>query len=181
MKPFSGCQPKRGRKSFAHALPALTAFVLLLGVAQPSAAQRRSAARGFQGEWNWAIYAESKDELPPAYRDMDVKEVPAYALDLTIRQRRGRLSGTFGLLARYLARVDEGSFDSRVAGRSVQLRLKSNFGGSATVLITLRGDQLHWKTLRSSGEMYFPKEVVLRRMKPGEKLPYVVYDGRDED
>ena len=130
--------------------------MLLLGVAQPSAAQRRGAARGFQGEWNWAIYAESKDELPPAYREMDLKEVPSYALDLTLRQRGGRLSGTFGLLARYLARVDEGDFGPESKPQRA-VALKSNFGGSATILLTLRGDELRWKTLRSSGESYFPR------------------------
>jgi hypothetical protein len=140
-----------------------------------------SQSRGFQGEWNWAIYAQDKSELPPAYRNMELKEVPAYALDLTLKQRGNRLSGNYGLLARYLARVDEGSFRTNIHGRSVRFTLKSNFGGSATVVLTLKGDTLLWRTIRSNGEAYFPKEVLLRRMKPGEKLPYVVYGDEVEE
>src|ERR1051325_5901257 len=64
----------------------------------------------FAGNWNWAIYGKSKEDLPPAYRNMDLKEVPAYAIDLTLKQRGPRLSGTWGIVAHYLARVDEGSF-----------------------------------------------------------------------
>jgi hypothetical protein len=112
---------------------------------------------------------------------MELKEVPAYALDLTLKQRGSRLRGTYGLLARYLARVDEGSFTTNIQGRSVRLSLKSNFGGTATVVLTLRGDTLLWRTIRSSGEAYFPKEAVLRRMKPGEKPPYVVEDAGEEE
>jgi hypothetical protein len=147
-------------------------LALLLTATPPASAQRRGAARGFQGSWNWAVYAESKDELPPAYKDMELKEVPAYALDLTLRQRGNTLSGTFGLLARYLAKIDEGDFTARIVNGRAQFRLRSNHGGTATIVLTLRGDKLRWRALRSSGENYFPKDAELRRLKPGEKLPY---------
>lgn len=169
----------RGRSRVTRALKALLTLALLLGATQPAAAQRRAAPRGFQGSWNWAVYAESKDELPPAYRGMELKEVPAYALDLTLRQRGGRLSGTYGLLARYLAKIDEGSFNARIVNGRARFRLRSNHGGSATVVITLRGDKLHWRTLRSSGENYFPRDAELRRLRPGERLPYEA-DGGDD-
>lgn len=165
-------RPRHGGVSLARASKALLIFVLLLNVALPAPAQRRGAARGFQGNWNWAIYAESKDDLPPAYKGMELKEVPAYALDLTLRQRGNTLSGTYGLLARYLAKIDEGDFTARIVNGRAQFRLRSNHGGSATVVLTLRGDKLFWRTTRSSGENYFPKDAELRRLKPGEKLPY---------
>ena len=152
----------------ARAFKALIALALLLGVAHSASAQRR----GFQGSWNWAVYAESKDDLPPAYRNMELHEVPAYALHLTLRQRGNRLSGTFGVLARYLAKIDEGSFNARIVNGRARLRLTSSHGGSATVVLTLRGDKLIWKRTRSTGDNYFPDEVELRRLKPGEKLPY---------
>jgi hypothetical protein len=120
------------------------------------------------------IYAKDKSELPPAYRDAeDIREIPAYALDLTLRQRGNRLRGTWGLLARYLARLDEGDIATTIKGNQATLRLTSNFGGSATILLTLRGDKLHWKVISASGENFFPRSEVLRRLRPGEQLPYV--------
>lgn len=169
---------RKFRKSFAGAslgrvlTATLVAALLLASFSQPASAQRRGATRGFQGSWNWAVYAESKADLPPAYQGMELKEVPAYALHLTIRQRGNRLSGTFGVLARYLAKIDEGSFTARAVNGRARLRLTSGHGGSATVVLTLRGDKLFWKRTRSTGDNYFPDEVELRRLKPGEKLPY---------
>jgi len=135
-------------------------------------AQTRKA--GWQGHWNWAVYATDKSELPPAYRDTEnIKEIPVYALDLTLRQRGNRLSGSWGLLARYLARIDEGDIAATIKGNRATLRLTSNFGGSATIVLTLRGNKLNWKLIKSSGENFFPRVETLRRMRPGEKLPYV--------
>jgi hypothetical protein len=149
-------------------------FILLIivcgMVAASASAQKR--AKTFTGNWDWAIYAKDKSELPPAYRDMDLKEVPAYAVDLTLRQKGKRLTGSFGIVARYLARVDEGDLAATLIGNRATVRLTSNFGGSATIVLTLRGNQLFWKVIRSNGENYFPKETVLRRLRPGEKLPY---------
>ena len=182
MTPDAKCRPQTLGARSARAFKALLTFALLLTAAQVPSAQSRGAARGFQGSWNWAVYAESKDELPPAYQSMELKEVPAYALDLTLKQSGNRLSGTYGLLARYLAKVDEGSFNARVVNGRAQFRLRSNHGGSATVVLTLRGDRLHWRTIRSDGENYFPKDAELRRLKPGEKLPYEAdeeADGRE--
>ena len=159
----------------ARAFKALLALALLLTAAHSAAAQRRS----FQGNWNWAVYAESKDDLPPAYRDMEIHEVPAYALSLTIRQRGNRLSGTFGILARYLAKIDEGDFTARIVNGRARLRLTSSHSGSATVVLTLRGDKLIWKRTRWTGDNYFPDEVELRRLKPGEKLPYEADEEED--
>ena len=163
-----GINPARAFKALL-----ILALLLVAVVARPASAQRRG---GFQGNWNWAIYAESKDDLPPAYRSMELREVPVYALDLTLRQRGNRLTGTYGLLARYLAKIDEGDFTARVVNGRARFRLRSNHGGSATVVITLRGDKITWRTLRSDGENYFPKDAELRRLKPGEKLPYVADD-----
>lgn len=137
-------------------------------------AQTRGSKANWQGHWNWVVYAKDRSELPPAYRDTpDIREIPAYALDLTLKQRGNRLRGSWGLLARYLARIDEGDIAATIKGNRATLRLKSNFGGSATILLTLRGDKLYWKMISSSGENFFPKEEVLRRVRRGEKLPYV--------
>ena len=139
-------------------------------ITAPAFAQKR--AKTFTGSWNWAIYAKDRSELPPAYRDMELKEVPAYAIDLTLRQRGKRLTGSLGLLARYLARVDEGDVATTVRGNRATVRLTSNFGGSATVVLILQGDRLRWRVTRSNGENFFPREAVLRRLRPGEKVPY---------
>jgi hypothetical protein len=152
----------------------LIMLALLLSGPSSSLAQKRAAARAraFEGSWNWAVYAESKDELPPAYRDMEIREVPAYALDITIRQRGNRLSATCGVLARYLARIEDCGFDAVVRNNAATVKLGSSFGGSATVRLTLSGDRLRWKVLKSKGENYYPRDVTLRKMGKGEKPPY---------
>jgi hypothetical protein len=146
--------------------------------ARPHLAKRRpAAARSFAGSWNWAIYAKSKDELPPAYRDMSVEEVPAYALDMTIKQRGNRLTATCGVVAHYLARLDDCSFEDEVVKNgSALVKLTSGFGGTATVRLTLQGGSLRWKLVKTKGEHYFPRDVTLRRLKRGEKPPYAAGD-----
>ena len=139
-----------------------------------------AAARRFAGDWNWAVYAKRRSELPPAYRGMSVREVPAYALDMTIKQRGNRLTASCGVVARYLARLDDCSFDdATVKNGSVLVEITSGFGGTATVRLTLRAGKLRWKVLESSGEHYFPADVTLRRLKKGEKPPYAA-DDEDE-
>lgn len=149
--------------------------------ARPRLSKRRPAAtRSFAGSWNWAIYAKSREELPPAYRDMSVKEIPAYALDLTIKQRGNRLTATCGVVAHYLARLDDCSFeDETVKNGSALVKLTSGFGGTATVRLTLQGGGLRWKLVKTKGEHYFPRDVTLRRLKKGEKPPYAA-DDEDE-
>jgi hypothetical protein len=165
-------------------LPLLMLALLTLGArsdARPRFAQKRAAvtARSFAGNWNWAIYAKSQDELPPAYQSMSVKEVPSYALDITIKQRGARLTATCGVLAHFLARVDECDFDAVVRNGSALVNLKSNFGGSATVRLTLQPDGLRWKLVKSRGENFYPRDVTLRKLAKGEKPPYVA-DEEDE-
>lgn len=153
-------------------MKALYKFFLLVIVcsAVTGSAFAQKRAKTFTGKWNWAVYGTDKSDLPPAYQDMELKEVPAYAVHLTLRQRGKRLTGSFGVLARYLARVDEGDITTTVNGNRATVRLTSNFGGSATVVMTLQGDKLLWKVIRSKGENYFPKDTVLRRLRPGGKV-----------
>ena len=138
-------------------------------------AQTRPA--GFGGEWNYAVYARDKGELPPAYQGMKLEEVPQYAIDITIRQSGNRLRATCGVVARYLARVEECDFSAAVRNGAAQFSLKSGFGGTATVRLTLEGDALRWKTLRRRGESYFPDDILLRRLRPGETPPHVEKEG----
>src|ERR1044072_2712816 len=161
-------------------LPFLLLALLALVAPSTSAQKRAAKARAFEGSWNWAIYAESSSELPPAYQSMSVKEVPSYALDITIKQRGNRLTATCGLLARFLARGDECDFSAVVRNGSALVKLDSNFGGSATVRLTLRGEHLRWKVLKSKGENYYPRDVTLRRLGKGEVPPYVAGEEEDE-
>jgi hypothetical protein len=144
----------------------------LLSAAQTTAAQTRPAASGFRGEWNYAVYAQDKSELPPAYREMELEQVPQFAIDLTIRQTGSRLRANCGIVARYLARVEECDFTATVRNGVAQFRLGSSFGGSATVRLTMSGDKLRWQTVRRAGVSYYPEDVLLRRLKPGETPPY---------
>lgn len=163
-----------------HAL-VLTLLVLVLVAPSTSAQKRAAKARTFDGSWNWAIYAESKDELPPAYRGMEIKEVPAYALDITIKQRGNRLTATCGVLARYLARIEDCDFDAVVKNNTALVKLGSSFGGTATVRLTLSGGSLRWKVLKSKGENYYPRDVTLRKLGKGEKLPYAADEEEENE
>jgi hypothetical protein len=143
--------------------------------AQDDAAQSRTA--GFRGDWNYAVYAKDKSELPPAYQSMKLEEVPQYAIDITIRQSGNRLQATCGIVARYLARIEDCDFSAAVRNGAAQFNLSSSFGGTATVRLTLKGGTLRWKTIRRKGESYYPDDIVLRRLKPGETPPYFEKEG----
>ncbi|HEX8501664.1 MAG TPA: hypothetical protein VF659_13855 [Pyrinomonadaceae bacterium] len=151
-------------------LPLALLALAVLAPAQTAAAQGRAA--GFGGEWNYAVYAKDKSELPPAYQGMKLEEVPAFAIDITIRQTGNRLRARCGVVARYFARVDDCDFTATVRNGSAQFTLGSGFGGTATVRLTLRGGQLRWQTVRRRGVSYYPADVTLRRLKPGETPPY---------
>lgn len=145
------------RKTFRLAL-----FVILI-VASASAAMAQRA-NNFQGEWEWAVYAKSRTELPPAYRDERLKDVPGAAVYLKLKQRGNKLTGDYSASRRYLAKLEDGELDARVKGSTARLQLESGFGGTVTVVLTLQGNRLHWKTIKSEGESYFPDDVYLRRV-----------------
>src|SRR5215210_4223910 len=135
----------------------------LLACALLAATTDASAQNSFSGSWNYATYAKDKSELPPAYQSMKLEEVPQYAIDITIRQTGRRLKATCGIVARYLARIEDCDFSAAVRNGAAQFSLRSSFGGTATVRLTLEGDTLRWKTLRRTGESYYPADIVLRR------------------
>ena len=134
---------------------------VFLAFCMPALAQR---AKPFQGEWHWAIYAKSKDELPPAYRGERLKDVPGAALYLKLKQHGNKLTGEYSASRRFLARLEEGELESIIKGKTARLELQSGFGGTVTVLLSLHGNRLHWKTIKSEGEYYFPDDVFLSRV-----------------
>lgn len=155
-------------------LPLLFTLVLLAcaahGAAGVASAQGRAA--DFRGTWNHADYAKDKSELPPAYQSMELEQVPVFAIDITIKQTGNRLRATCGIVARYLARIEDCGFTATVRNGAARFRLGSGFGGTATIRLTLRDGKLRWQTLRRTGVSYFPDDVTLRRLKPGELPPY---------
>ncbi len=152
--------------------PLSLAFLSIFVCAAAREAPAQSSRAGFRGTWNYATYAQDKSELPPAYQDMKLEEVPQFAIDITIRQTGNRLRATCGIVARYLARIEDCDFAATVRNGAAQFRLASGFGGAATVRLTLRDGKLRWRTLRRTGVSYFPDDVTLRRLKPGEIPPY---------
>jgi hypothetical protein len=148
---------KRNRATLRLAL-----FVILIAASASAAMAQR--ANNFQGEWEWAVYAKSRHELPPAYRDEPLKDVPAAAVYLKLKQRGNKLTGDYSASRRFLARLEDGELDARVKGNTARLELASGFGGTVTVVLTLKGNRLHWKTVKSEGESYFPEDVFLRRV-----------------
>ncbi|MDQ2855800.1 MAG: hypothetical protein M3R68_05690 [Acidobacteriota bacterium] len=141
------------------------ALLLAFGAFAHSAnGQGPDSVSNFRGKWTWAVYAKSRDELPPAYRSERLKDVPAAAIDLEITQQGNRLNGKYSASRRFLARVEDGGFDSTIKGNVARLELQSGFGGTVTVLLTRRGNTLHWKTIKFEGESYFPDDVYLQRL-----------------
>ncbi|MET0646758.1 MAG: hypothetical protein ABW208_09060 [Pyrinomonadaceae bacterium] len=159
-------------------IPLLLSLTLLsiFACAAAREAPAQSKPAGFRGTWNYATYAQDKSELPPAYREMELEQVPQFAIDITIRQTGNRLRATCGIVARYLARIEDCDFTATVRNGAAQFRLGSGFGGSATIRLTMSGDKLRWQTVRRSGVSYFPEDVLLRRLKPGETPPYFERD-----
>jgi hypothetical protein len=140
-------------------------LLLLAGLIVTSAAAAMAQhANSFQGEWEWAVYAKSRDELPPAYRNEPLRSVPGAAIFLKIRQRGNKLTGEYSASRRYLAKLEDGEFESIVSGKTTTLELVSGFEGTVTVLVTRVGSRLHWKIIKSEGESYFPDDVYLRRV-----------------
>ena len=145
--------------NFSRRLILLSLFIFVASVAA-------SAQRPFQGEWKWAIYAKSRSELPPAYRDAKLSEVPAASVWLKIRQRGNKLTGEYSASRRYLAKLEEGDLDVSAKGKTAEFEIDSSFGGKLTIRITVAGNRLHWKAIKEEGEHYYPLDVVLRRKKP---------------
>lgn len=160
------------RVSRSLSLILLSFFVLAF--ARATGGQSRSA--DFRGKWNYATYARDRSELPPAYQEMKLEQVPQFAMDINIRQTGSRLRATCGIVARYLARIEECDFTATVRNGVAQFRLGSSFGGAATIRLTPSGDKLRWQTVRRSGVSYYPEDVLLRRLKPGETPPYFEQD-----
>lgn len=138
--------------------------IALVGLLQSAKAQGRPPMANLQGEWEWAIYAKSKAELPPAYRKEKLRDVPAAAIYLKLKQRGNKLTGSYSGSDRFLARLEDGELEATIRDNSAKVDLTSGFGGLVTVLLTLQGKTLHWKTIKSEGESYFPNDVFLHRV-----------------
>ena len=122
------------------------------------------SGKSFQGEWEWAVYATSRDQLPPAYRNERLKDVPGAAIYLKLKWRGNKLTGEYSASRRYLAKLEEGDLSAVVKGNTAPLELTSGFGGTITVLLSLQRNRIHWKTIKAAGEHYFPDDVFLHRV-----------------
>jgi hypothetical protein len=127
----------------------------------PALAQR---AKAFEGEWKWAVYATSRSELPPAYRDAPLREIPGAAIYMKIEQHGNKLTGEYSGSRRFLAKLEDGDFDAIAKGKTATLELTSGFNGTVTVRLTVQGNRMHWKLMKQEGEHYFPDDVYLRRL-----------------
>jgi hypothetical protein len=144
----------------------LIASFFCLAAAFPAASQAQSRPANFQGQWEWVVYAKSRSELPPAYRNERLRDVPAGSVFLNLKQRGKKLTGEYDASVRFLARLEEGDVDTLVKGKTAELELQSGFGGKLTVRLTLSGNRLHWQVIKSDGgEHHFPQDVYLRRVK----------------
>jgi hypothetical protein len=140
----------------------ITAFVL--GGSLQTYAQGRKTLRSFQGQWVWATHAKRRSELPPAYRNMKVRDVPQYILELNLKQQGQTLTGEYAAGARFLAKVENGEISATVNRHVAQVELESGHGGKITARLMLLGNRLYWKVIKAEGEHYFPDDVALRRV-----------------
>lgn len=101
---------------------------------------------------------------PRLIRTIGLRDVPAAAIDLVLKQKGNKLTGEYWASRRFLAGVEDGEFDSTIKGHVARFELQSGFGGTVRVLLTLRGNTLHWKTIKFEGESYFPYDVYLKRV-----------------
>lgn len=145
----------------------LTLLVLMAqSLSQHAVAQRHSVTSGFRGSWEWAIYARSSRDLPPAYRDMSVQDVPERFLGVTLYRRGNRLTGLVESGERFLAKVElDVRFRTIIRGNVAQLTLESGHGGTITATMTLRRNALYWRIIWEQGEHYFPREAILHRVR----------------
>lgn len=141
------------------------AYLALLAAAFSAPALAQSA-KPFQGEWKWAVYAKSRSELPPAYHDAPLNEIPGAAIYLKIQQRGNKLTGEYSGSRRFLAKLEDGDFDAIAKGNTAYLELTSGFNGTVRVRLTVQGNRMHWKLTKQDGEHYFPDDVYLRRLLP---------------
>lgn len=142
-------------------IPTLITF--LLGLVSQPLAQACEVPNDFQGRWQWAVQAQSKEELPLSLRDMKLEDVPRHSLVLDIEQRGKNIKGRYAATANFLAKIEDGVFTVAVKDEAVQLDLKSAFGGNVTVELELQSNKLYWTLVTAEGEHYFPDEVVLER------------------
>ena len=139
-----------------------------LAICATAEAQQR---KPFQGDWEWVVYASSRKELPPAYRDAPIREVPAAGLYLKLRQRGNKLTGDYSGSDRFLAKLEDGELEAVINGKIATLELTSGFGGNVTAQISISGRRLHWIIIKSDeGEAYFPNDVFLHRVRPRKHI-----------
>lgn len=144
----------------------LIASFFCLAVAFPAAANAQSRPANFRGQWEWVVYAKSRDELPPFYRNERLRDVPKGSVYLDLKQRGTKLTGEYDASVRFLAKLEEGDVDTVVKGKTADLELESGFGGKLTVRLTRVGNRLHWKVIKSDGrEHHFPQDVYMWRVK----------------
>ena len=119
----------------------------------------------FDGRWLWAIYANDKSELPPAYQNKPLKDVPEYSLEINIKQKKNKISGHYLSTYRYLSKYEEGDFAATIKGNTALLKLESGFGGWATVRLKIEQGLLHWTVVKDEEENYFHGNVRLDRVR----------------
>jgi len=138
-------------------------------------AQKQNERVKFEGEWNWAVYAKDRNQLPAHFRDnteLKLEDIPQDALDVSIEQKGNKISGNFTSLAQFNAYIDEAEFKGTIKGNIAEIKLKSSFGGTVLVELKIEDNKLYWKKVSNKGDNWLPTEVVLRRLGKNEFPPY---------
>jgi uncharacterized protein YecT (DUF1311 family) len=104
--------------------------------------------------------------------DAPVNDVSAFSLDLT--QTGNRITGYHTAIAQRGKRIDsvlpdEGrpSITGTITGGVAHVRFQSGYdeSGRGEAVLTLRGNKLEWKIIKSSGIHYLPTKSILQRQK----------------
>lgn len=143
----------------------VVALIIICSIIWFNASIAQDTVSDFEGHWSWGLYADDKNELPPAYRNMPLSKVPEYSLELDIKQQKNKISGHYISTWRFLSKIEEGDFTSIVKGNETYLNLESGFGGEVRVKLVKDNNSLLWEVIKRTGEDFFHKKVTLSKKK----------------
>ena len=82
---------------------------------------------------------------------------------LTLKQKNGIVSGHGEAVTPKEVELQISS--AKVTGNTAIVKVKSDWGGTATIKMTRRGNKLYWKALNYKGDLYFLVDTVFVRDK----------------
>ena len=85
--------------------------------------------------------------------------------EVTLREKNGRVTGTANGFIPHLYEAEIKS--AKIVGNSFTANIADDWGNTATVKVTVSGNKLFWRVLKSrrKGSMTFPDKLDLKKVK----------------